>query len=226
MKIYNFLLAFISLSIFQACIGDDFIDDTIDPVLRISNPVDSLAVGTTFQFEHIYLNNIGREENIDVVWSSENESIVQIDEQGLATTLDTGRTTIKVESNSPNVTLSTAIEIVVSSNAPVDNGLKSSESNIATTSSYVLKGSFSFNETETGVNITFEDDYAASTALPGLYVYLSNNRNSISDAYEISKVEVFNGAHSYDINDVGFNEYQYLIYFCKPFNVKVGDGTL
>ncbi|MEM9549152.1 MAG: hypothetical protein AAGA77_24405, partial [Bacteroidota bacterium] len=62
--------------------------------------------------------------------------------------------------------------------------------------------------------------------LPGLYVYLTNNRNTTANALEIGAVEVFNGAHTYTVEDVGINDYKFLLYFCKPFNVKVGDGEI
>ena len=42
---------------------------------------------------------------------------------------------------------------------------------------------------------------------------------------EIGEVKVFKGAHRYTIGgDIALNQYKYLLYYCKPFNVKVGDG--
>jgi len=70
-------------------------------------------------------------------------------------------------------------------------------------------------------------NYEASTALPGLYVYLSNNPNSTSGSYEIGEVTVFNGAHSYTLpSSVDISDYKYILYWFKPFNVKVGDSTI
>ena len=44
---------------------------------------------------------------------------------------------------------------------------------------------------------------------------------------EIGAVEVFKGAHSYILEgDIPLNQYDYLLYYCKPFNVKVGDGPI
>jgi len=40
-------------------------------------------------------------------------------------------------------------------------------------------------------------------------------------------VVTFDGAHDYILDDnVGLFDYNYLVYFCKPFNVKVGDGEI
>ena len=69
-------------------------------------------------------------------------------------------------------------------------------------------------------------DLDGATSLPGLYVYLTNNPSTVNNAYEIGRVETFNGAHSYRISGVGLNEYDYLLYWCKPFSVKVGDGEI
>lgn len=57
-------------------------------------------------------------------------------------------------------------------------------------------------------------------------MYLTNNPNSIANAYEIGEVTIFDGAHSFelDANEVGLTDFDFVLYFCKPFNVKVGDG--
>ena len=41
-------------------------------------------------------------------------------------------------------------------------------------------------------------------------------------------VTVFSGAHSYQIVNAGIDitTYDYLLYYCKPFVVKVGDGKI
>ncbi len=97
---------------------------------------------------------------------------------------------------------------------------------IQTTSSYVMEGDFEIRIEAGQLLIDIADNYWASFALPGLYVYLTNNPNTTANALEIGAVEVFNGVHQYLVNDVGLNDYNYLLYFCKPFNVKVGDGEI
>lgn len=98
---------------------------------------------------------------------------------------------------------------------------------IRTTSSYKLTGSFSYEIVDGQLVLFLGDDYEASTSLPGLYVYLSNNPNSTAEAYEIGAVTVFNGAHSYTLPDsIKINDFKYILYWCKPFNVKVGDATI
>ena len=96
---------------------------------------------------------------------------------------------------------------------------------LQTTSSYLLEGDFVLSEIDGILTLSFASNYKASTALPGLYVYLTNNPNTTSGAYEIGKVTDFNGVHTYTLpSSIGIMDYDYVLYFCKPFNVKVGDG--
>ena len=99
--------------------------------------------------------------------------------------------------------------------------------NLETKSGYTLEGTFSLSKTEDGLLLELGEDYLASSTLPGLYVYLSNNTNTTAQAYEIGAVSVFSGAHSYQLpTSIGLMDYQYILYWCKPFNVKVGEAKI
>ena len=91
-----------------------------------------------------------------------------------------------------------------------------------------LEGSYVLKVQDNGVlRLSLGDDYKASTSLPGLYIYLGNNPNSIADAYEIGAVTVFQGAHFYDLPEsIGLYDNSYILYWCKPFGVKVGEGKI
>ncbi len=220
-KIFGLSLAVLLLS---SCIGDDFIDDQVEPTLRIVSMVNSIAIGESFQMEAIYFNNIGVEEEAIIEWSSSNEDIISVDDSGLVTALREGMVTLFANVRVDSIEVSDSIELVSSTETNVDLG--SASGIIRTTSSYVLRGDFEVHQEESGIRITIADNYVASSSLPGLYLYLTNNSNSIANALEVTKVTVFNGEHSYFISDVELNQYQYLLYYCKPFNVKVGDGKI
>jgi len=222
MKFLNLIFLSITVLFIHSCIQDDFVDDKVDPVLRITSLIDSLEINTEFQFESLYLNNIGNEENASVEWSSSDNTIISIREDGLATALADGTATIKVSfDDAGNILEAEQVVHVGDTTIIVDQSIMGS---IMTTSSYTLEGDFILTENSTGIEIEFLENYAASTALPGLYIYLSNNRNSVANGFEIGAVDVFNGAHSYEIPGFSSTDFQYLVYFCKPFNVKVGDG--
>ncbi len=219
------LIVMLSLTIaLVGCIGDDFVDDFVDPIVRINASADSIAVGDMFQFEAMYLNNVGMIEEIDFEWSSSNPSIITIDQDGLATGVMEGSSTLTVTYSDGTSQLTDQTEVIVGENTTVSTEEKSGT--VATTSTYTLEGDFTMVADNGNLLLTLADNYKASSALPGLYVYLSNNKNTIVGAYEISKVTTFSGSHTYMIDDVGINDYSHLLYFCKPFNVKVGDGEI
>ena len=136
-------------------------------------------------------------------------------------TTGTGTTTTDPDSTTNTSTTTVDNDVVVT--AP-----QSYQGTIQTTSSYKLTGSYEYGLNDAGqLVLDIAGDYEASTALPGLYVYLSNNPNSTSGSYEIAEVTVFNGAHSYTLpSSIDISDYKYILYWCKPFNVKVGDSTI
>jgi hypothetical protein len=207
------------------CIGDDIIFDTVEEEVRISNAIDSLKLGTSYTFKAIFLNNVGQEESRFVLWTSSDSTILSIDEDGVATGVTLGEATVTAtvdleESNS----VSDQIPVAVN---PESTTIISTDrtGELRTTSSYTLQGSFVLRSEGNQLILDLENDYVASSNLPGLYLYLTNNPNSVDGALEIGKVSVFNGAHSYEIpTGVELNTFNYLLYYCKPFGVKVGDG--
>jgi len=208
----------------NACVGDDFVDDAIDPVLRITSNIDTIQVGELYQLEATYLNNIGQEENVELIWESSNPDILSIDNSGLANPLKEGNTTITATLNDGTNSLSDQIDIVVGQETVVQEA-QSRTGSIQVTSNYILEGNFELSEENGGLKLSIDDSYKASAGLPGLYIYLTNNPTTISNAYEIGMVNTFEGAHEFIIADnVGINDYSHVLYFCKPFNIKIGDG--
>lgn len=219
---YMFFLLFI---LFQSCIGDDIINDEVDPIVSITTNVQTIGIGESIQFEASYLNNIGIEEVIDKMWESSNPDIVEINETGLATAKNIGNAVISVTTISAENQLTDQIDIEVGQETVMDEASRIGQ--IRTTSSYALSGAFELITENGNVVINIDDTYKTTSALPGLYVYLSNNPSTTSGAFEIGAVEVFEGAHSYTLpSEVGINDFNYLLYYCKPFNVKVGDGEI
>lgn len=220
-RIFSFLGL---LSLLTSCIGDDYLFDTVEPVLQITSMVDTIGLNESYQFEVQYLNNVGKPEDVGVSWISSAPEFVAIDETGLASALMPGSATISVTYEDATGRLEDAIEVIVGDNTVTSSVQKSGI--IMTTSSYLLTGDFTIDETQNGIHISIAENYQASSSLPGLYLYLTNNRNSVANAYEVGPVDVFSGAHNYTIENVGINDYGFLLYYCKPFSVKVGDGEI
>ncbi len=224
--IQSFLIFIAAAFFFGSCIGDDIIEDTVEPEVRISNIIDSIGIGTVYQFEASYFNNIGRSENIEISWQSSSPEIISITNNGLASALTSGSSMITAEvAVSENNYSDSFILFVGEETSSATGGVRKGE--IKTTSSYNLKGDFELAAISNSMlRLSIADNYTATRALPGLYIYLSNNPNSISEAFEIGRVEVFEGAHFYDIDGIGLNDFSHILYYCKPFNVKVGEGVI
>ena len=217
------LILFIYI-VLVSCIGDDIINDEVDPLVQITSNVSEIALGENFQFEANFLNNIGVVETVSKTWTSTNENIITIDDMGLATAVAVGTADILVTVQNESMTITDIATIKVGEETV--QALTSRSGVIRTTSSYELTGNFTLeNQGEDGLVLSIDDTYKTTSALPGLYIYLTNNPNSRSGALELGEVTVFEGAHSYNIpSGVNIMDHSYVLYFCKPFNVKVGDG--
>lgn len=223
LSIKSSLLAFMVLFL-VSCINDDFIQDTVEPTLRITSTIQELGVGDSFQFENVYLNNIGQEESVDAFWSSSNPTVLSITEGGLATAVSAGEAQVAVTTTIEGTQLTETIPVIVGEETI--QAASSISGEIVTTTFYDLEGSFTLTQDGDDLFLDIADNYEATSALPGFYVYLSNNRNSIAGALEISEVTIFEGAHNYTIPNAGINEYAFIVYYCKPFNIKVGEAVL
>ncbi|MEO9805929.1 MAG: Ig-like domain-containing protein [Reichenbachiella sp.] len=214
------------LGFLQGCVGTDVIDDLVDVKIEITNPIMSLKIGDSYTLMHRYLNNVGMEEAAEVTWISSNEAALSIDGNGSVTALQAGESEISVVLTKNNQIMDKISVEASSETVVLTSGAKSGV--IATTSSYPLTGDFVITNVDGGVKIDVADNYTADTGLPGLYVYLSNNPSTTSGALEIGAVTVFSGAHSYAVSaeELTVDTYAYLLYFCKPFNVKVGHGEI
>jgi hypothetical protein len=228
MKKRFLILSFILLSAFISCIGEDIINDEVSPEVRILNPISQIRVSETYQFNATYFNSVGQSEVINIAWSSSVESVATINANGLLTGISEGQTNIKALVNLNNNTVVEAISTVTIVMGEVQQNTNTKSGAIATTSSYNLTGNFTLKAIENTNNLllSLANNYKASTNLPGLYVYLTNNPNSIANARSLGPVTVFEGSHTYTIQNVGLNDYSYLLYWCEPFGVKVGGGQI
>lgn len=222
MKWFRYLI----LASLMGCIGEDILLDEVDPVIRLTNPITSLEVNTSYQFEYMFLDDVGMEvDPSSITWESTDESIMIINNSGVAQGVSNGTVTLNVRAELEDLEADTSLTFDVTGNATMAVEM-SRTGTVATTSSYPLRGAFTLTQDGNNLVLQFGSDYVADTRLPGLYVYLTNNPNSPNGGIEIGKVMDFNGVHQYTINDAGLFDYDYVFYYCKPFNVKVGHGAI
>ena len=64
---------------FLCCIGEDFVDDYVDPNLRITNAIISIREGLSYQFEALFFDESGREvNNPSLEWSANPPTAVEL----------------------------------------------------------------------------------------------------------------------------------------------------
>ena len=213
-----------------SCVKTDFVNDRVDPKIFISNPLLELKKnGASHQFQVNYFNYVGKEiENPNVSWTSNNPSVLAITEDGIASGLEFGTATVTATliTSEEDLTITNKDDVMVSMSTLTES--IEFIGTIVSTSNYLLKGSYALKVHENNtLRLSLGNDYEASTSMPGLYIYLGNNPTSIADAYEIGPVTVFQGAHFYNLpSTISIYDYSYILYWCKPFGVKVGEGQI
>lgn len=211
----------LSLLTLYGCIGSDIIDDHVDEMIIIENAITSLKVGEMHQFNAQYLNNVGMETAATFSWNSSDESVISIDINGLATAHTAGTVTITVQATG----VSKSLELEAGEETSAMITARTAE--ISTVSSYPLSGTATLKKDGDNLILQFSDDFITTSALPGLYVYLTNNVNTLNGAFEIGKVTAFSGVQSYNIaSKSDLFEYNFVLFYCKPFVVPVGNGKL
>lgn len=215
MKTYFFL----TLLVLSGCIGFDIVEDEVEPVVVILNPIDSLKIGDQYQLEAMYLNNVGSLEEVKINWITSDEQIISVTSDGLAEALIEGKATITAEYQS----VSDAIEIHSGTTTSIVEEVRAAE--LTTVSSYPLTGTVFIEAKDGNTVLSFSNNFNTTSALPGLYVYLSNNTNTTAGALEVGAVVNFSGAQEYQLDpSVGINDFSHVLFYCKPFNVPVGNG--
>jgi len=226
MKLFHFLL--ITMAFLSACIGTDIIEDAVEPKVRIQNIKSVLEIGETHQFQGAYFDISGSMQAADFIWSSSNQDAITIDDNGLAEAKSKGMTDITAMANGISATITIAAIDPDDDDGEEPDGMTPDNqrtANLRTVSTYPLEGTATLTNATGELMINLSEDFQTTSALPGLYIYLTNNNNSINNAIEIGAVTKFSGAQSYTVpGDTNLDTYNFILFYCKPFSVPVGDG--
>ena len=77
------------------CIGTD-LEPKVQPILRLIQPPDKIHVTGTYNFEAMFVNENGQEQEASFQWSSSNEEVFRIDQNGVGEALKAGIVDISV----------------------------------------------------------------------------------------------------------------------------------
>ncbi|WP_445749646.1 hypothetical protein [Polaribacter sp.] len=229
MKNLKFAMLFGVLA-FSSCIEQDIIDDAVPEEVRITNDVSALKIGETLVLEASYFNNVGEIENRTLSWQSSDETVLSINASTATATAKTeGTATIMVTVNGILGTLTDHKIITVTQNDAMMSNAK--KGTFMTTSSYKAAGDFEITSTTNGIKIELASNYVADTSLPGFALFLTNNPNSLANALQIDAYDDADGAHytgafTYNVSNVGLNDYKYLVQWCRPFSILTGKALI
>ena len=219
------LYTFIGLTLLLgSCIGTDFVDANFEKI-ELLNPISSLAIGETYDFEVRYTNNVGMEENVNIDWSSSEESIATVDQNGMVTGIAMGQVTIFYAAGDQQESIT----------FDVDNETVMDDSKTAT-----LQGSSGYNASGTAtlsidannkIILELSSDFETDFAL-GTFIYLANSTEGQqvkSSGLDLGQV-TSGGAKIFDVssfdNNVGINTYTHVVVLCKPAGISFGFGEL
>ena len=189
---------------------------TIDPEIQITKFASFLKVGEQFMFEASYTNESGTVDEAAVItWASSNTAILSIGEDGLATAKAKGTAKITAAYRNTSSTVDVTVEVRT----------VTERSGSLTGTGYTIKGDFTINRNQDGDVILTVTNY--QPAGPGPYFYLSNQNNSVANGLELGKAET-GGNITINVseidNSVDLTTYNFLLVWCKPFNVRLGFG--
>lgn len=203
------------------CVGTDIVEDFVEPNIVIENALLSIKVGDTHKFSPKYFDNLGNEEEVSINWSSSDPAILSITNDGLATANMRGTVDITAESEDAMIVFS--LEIGDETVAVEEE--RTTE--LRTVGSYELSGTATLKKEDGKLVLSFASNFRADSGLPGLFVYLANSTNTINNALEVSPITKFTGEQSFNITGTDdLFKYNIVLFYCKPFVVPVGNGTL
>ena len=220
--LYKTGIVLIMLVFLTGCIGTDVVEEVmVDERVTITSRIETLSVGEMFQFEAAFFDQFGELASADINWESSDESIVSITNQGLATALMRGDVTVFASNGS----VRDSLMIMASDTTILGQTVRMGQ--FRGVNNYQVSGSFSLEETDTGLQLVLGDDFRTNNG-PGLYVYLSNSELSVSGGFEVDNLIRSSGRQTYTINnpDIELNTFNHVIVYCKPFGLAFGTGRL
>lgn len=156
-----------------------------------------------------------------VIWSSSNPNILTIDNDGIATGVQAG--TVMVSASVEGVTSLALLIQVISPGGQSRTGMFSGNAG------YAVSGTATLQQTGASLSLKLESDFMSSNG-PQLGVFLattaSGSLNS-QNSRKLSNLTSNTGTQTYNVpSDIGLTDYNYVVIYCIPFNVRFGTAQL
>jgi len=179
-------------------------------------------IGATLQFSAKAFNSNNQElGGQTVTWASTDNNVLGISANGLATALGTGTASVTASVAGVN-SLPLAIQVVPT------NGV-SRTGVFVSSNGYSTKGGVTLQQTANGLTLIFGTDFNVSNG-PQLGVYLARTASgglNAQNSLKLGNLDKNDGAQQYAVPaGVGLQDYNYVVIYCIPFNVRFGTAEL
>ena len=153
-----------------------------------------------------------------ISWESSNPAVISVSASGEITAEAAGKASIIAKTDSVSSAV-LALEVQSASKMATFSG----------SGSYTVTGTATmfYNESDDLI-LEFSNDFSVSSFGAAIYVYLSNQDNSVAGGAEIQQLTK-QGGQSYNLTTINpsltIDSYDYVIIHCKPFNIPFGKSS-
>jgi Electron transfer DM13/Bacterial Ig-like domain (group 2) len=158
--------------------------------------------------------------NATVTWQTSNAAIATVGSDGLVTAVALG--SVQITAHSGTLT-STPVTITVA--APN----QSRTGNFSSNGGYSVSGSATLTQSGSGLTLQLGTNFQASNG-PMLGVFLAKNASGAltgSNSVKLADLASNSGEQTYNVPaGVGITDYNYVVIYCIPFNVRFGTALL
>lgn len=184
----------------------------------ITSSSNKIEIGSTLQLNaNAYNVNSSTLNNINFNWSSSDNSIATVNNNGLVTAVASGSASITA---SAGEVISSPFFITVLGSTRNGTFVKNPSQDHVVSGSVILK-----ENSDGSLLLQFGSNFASSGG-PDIRVYLSNT-TSINNSYEVGVLKSTSGAQEYIIpSNIKLNSYDYVLIHCVPFNITFGWAKL
>lgn len=181
----------------------------------------SILPGETRLLQARVLNGLGQPlSNIPISWQSSNTNVASIDQAGNLAAISVG--TAQIIANAGTLK---SVPLVVE----VAASMQSRTGNFSGNGGYSVSGTASLIKNGEALELSFGNDFKASNG-PMLGIFLAKNAAGSlqgSNSVKVANLTSNSGAQLYQVpSGIGINDYNYVVIYCIPFNVRFGTAML
>jgi Electron transfer DM13/Bacterial Ig-like domain (group 2) len=181
----------------------------------------SLKPTETRMLQARVLNGLGQTVgNVPISWQSSNTSVATVDQAGNVVAISTGSAQIVAKAGALQ-----SVPLVIE----VANDIQTRTGNFSGSGGYSVSGTASLKKNGTALELSFGNNFMASNG-PMLGVFLAKNASgslSSGNSIKVADLKSNSGGQSYPLpSGIAINDYNYVVIYCIPFNVRFGTALL